>query len=223
MKKVSGHWKMVVNGPSGVPVQKKPTFFHFVGMRVEDFLIYIASKANKENAMGSFKIVGDSLLIDAEGSNYTFRSMGHIMPQMRDDGSVFIDRPQKRYSNPKNLGYNRYCNEETEFTTFKIEGLPSSKGVYIWLIEGEEDLSYIGECVDFRKRFSPTGYGRISPRNCFIGGQSTNCKMNQEVLKKWKEGKVFHLYILETEKHKEIEEVLIRECHPILNKKNNSL
>lgn len=36
--------------------------------------------------------------------------------------------------------------------------------------------SYIGETDNLEKQFRQ-GYGNISPRNCFKGGQSTNYKM----------------------------------------------
>ena len=171
--------------------------------------------------MRKFYFNGDSLVLPTEGESFEFRSIGYIEPQKNDDGSIFIDKPQKRYRNLKGLDYNKHCDENTEFTTFKVERLPPTKGVYVWLIDNEEKLSYIGEGVNLQKRFSSTGYGRISPRNCFVGGQSTNCKMNHEVLVKWKEGKCFHLYISETGDHKEIEKKLIREYQPTLNKKNN--
>lgn len=171
--------------------------------------------------MVKFQITGDYLFLHTDEELLQFRSIGYIEPQKTDDGSIFIDKPQSRYRNLKGLGYNKHCDENTEFTMFKVEGLPSTKGVYVWLIDNETEISYIGECVNFQKRFSSTGYGRISPRNCFVGGQSTNCKMNHEILLKWKEGKNFHLYILETDNHKEIEKKLIKEYQPCLNKKNN--
>lgn len=172
--------------------------------------------------MAAFHVDGNILVLHAEGKTHQFRSIEYIEPQINDDGTIFIDRPQTRYRNFKKLDYNRHCDKDTEFTMFRVEKLPAAKGVYIWLIDNEKELSYIGEGVDLRKRFSSAGYGRISPRNCFVGGQSTNCKMNHEVLSKWREGKRFHLYILETEDHKEIEKDLIAEYHPKLNKKNNS-
>ena len=43
-------------------------------------------------------------------------------------------------------------------------------------------IIYIGETAGLRQRFN-MGYGNISPRNCYVGGQSTNCKMNKIVPK----------------------------------------
>lgn len=171
--------------------------------------------------MSDFQIDGDILILDAGNETFRFHSMGYIEPLKTENGLIVVDKPQRRYRNLKGLDYNKHCDADTEFTEFRVEGLPSSKGVYVWLIDNEKELSYIGEGVNLRKRFSSTGYGKISPRNCFVGGQSTNCKMNHEVLEKWNEGKCFHLYILETERHKGIEKKLIMKYHPELNVKNN--
>lgn len=175
----------------------------------------------KECTEFNFYVEQDELILDIGEKKLGFRSMGYIEPIKNADGEVFVDKPQLRYRKNKNLGYNKNCDDNTEFTAFKVEGIPESKGVYIWYIDNGRSLSYIGEGVNLKKRFSFTGYGKISPRNCFVGGQSTNCKMNHEVLKMWKEGKVFHLYIFETEDHKDLEKKLIKMYHPELNKKDN--
>ena len=39
------------------------------------------------------------------------------------------------------------------------------------------DLRYVGECANLSARFN-VGYGNISPKNCFSGGQETNCRLN---------------------------------------------
>ena len=35
----------------------------------------------------------------------------------------------------------------------------------------------MGECANLSVRFN-AGYGNISPKNCFKGGQETNCRLN---------------------------------------------
>lgn len=53
-------------------------------------------------------------------------------------------------------------------------------GVYLFVVEDE--VKYLGKTTQtFKKRFGGTGYGSISPRNCFVGGQSTNCKLNAKM------------------------------------------
>ena len=58
-------------------------------------------------------------------------------------------------------------------------------------------LAYIGECQDFSQRFN-TGYGQISPKNCFKGGQETNCRINQLILKCAESGWSVDAYFIET-------------------------
>lgn len=74
--------------------------------------------------------------------------------------------------------------ENIEFCEFKLENLSNSEnlfsGVYLWVVDNE--IKYVGETIDMKKRFN-NGYGHISPRNIFKGGQSTNCKMNKFALK----------------------------------------
>lgn len=64
------------------------------------------------------------------------------------------------------------------------------KGIYIFVVN--DKVKYLGRCLNtFRKRISG-GYGHISPRNCFKGGQPTNCHINSELNKAFeKRAKVF--------------------------------
>ena len=91
-------------------------------------------------------------------------------------------------------------------------------GVYLW-VSGEE-IIYIGETRDFAKRFN-MGYGNISPRNCFKGGQNTNCKMNKIVMKYYEKHVPINLYFLETNEHKKVERELLDHINTKFNKKNN--
>jgi len=36
--------------------------------------------------------------------------------------------------------------------------------------------------INLAERFGPLGYGSIQPKNCYVGGQSTNCKINHNLL-----------------------------------------
>ena len=158
--------------------------------------------------MEGYKIEGNFLILKTRDESLRFTSAGYIEPKRNEDGSVVTDRPHERYNNKKGLPLNKHCKKKTEFTAFKMDSLPTGCGVYVWLVDGNPKLSYIGEAKNLRKRFS-SGYGKISPRNCFEKGQPTNCKMNQNVLSLWRKGKLFHIYFLETEKHKEIERKLL--------------
>lgn len=50
------------------------------------------------------------------------------------------------------------------------------KGIYIFIVNGI--VKYVGRCQDNFKTRITQGYGHISPRNCYKGGQLTNCHVN---------------------------------------------
>ena len=52
-------------------------------------------------------------------------------------------------------------------------------GVYLLAVKNR--AAYVGKCQSLSERWSK-GYGSIQPRNCFVGGQSTNCKVNATIL-----------------------------------------
>ena len=91
-------------------------------------------------------------------------------------------------------------------------------GVYLWVVNGE--VIYIGETANLRTRFN-TGYGIINPRNCFFGGQSTNCKMNKVAMRFFEEGTLINLYFLETFDYKRIELELLCSVKTKYNIKDN--
>ena len=65
---------------------------------------------------------------------------------------------------------------DQKFCKFKLTSHLSCKGLYAWVVKG--DVQYIGRCLDSFKKRVNGGYGSISPKNCFIDGQSTNCHLN---------------------------------------------
>lgn len=126
--------------------------------------------------------------------------------------------PQQRYKNTKDYPLIAGITYDTPFCEFKPD-LPSARGVYLWAVDGE--IIYIGEAVDLRKRFH-SGYGIISLRNCFSGGQITNIKMNRVALNTIKNlGKTIEIYILMTEDHKRLEKQLLQRIPTQYNQRNN--
>lgn len=63
---------------------------------------------------------------------------------------------------------------------------------------------YVGECKNLTARFN-TGYGQISPRNCFVGGQETNCRINKLILSEAVQGHGVRLWFMQTAAYKTIE------------------
>jgi hypothetical protein len=76
---------------------------------------------------------------------------------------------------------NKYGDEE--FCNFSIPVLDSTKakGIYCFMVGNL--IKYIGRSHDpFFKRVNQ-GYGHISPKNCYLDGQSTNCRINSIIAK----------------------------------------
>ena len=85
---------------------------------------------------------------------------------------------QDRYDNRAKHPLNK--NGRGPFCRLELPKLPDSPGVYA--ITLNDVVVYVGECQNLSERYGPRGYGIIHPRNCFAGGQSTNCKVNSKIL-----------------------------------------
>ncbi len=131
------------------------------------------------------------------------------------DGTLSYE-PQSRYKNAGTMPLHEYG--EGAFCRFKLKNAKDVSGVYAWVIDDE--VVYIGEATNFRKRFN-MGYGVISPRNCYIGGQITNCKMNKVVWKEYEKSNRIQIYFYETPHYKEVEEELLLSITTKYNVKNN--
>lgn len=132
-----------------------------------------------------------------------FRFVCVIAPEEDVDGTIRQFMPQERYENDKRLSLNRYG--KGPYCKFKIPGEWKQSGVYAIVVDGA--VKYIGECVNLASRYN-AGYGNISPRNCFVGGQETNCRINHLVLSEGLRLKTVSLWFYATNKYKDIEERL---------------
>ena len=126
-----------------------------------------------------------------------------------------------KLKNKNDSFYKKFLNKygDLEYSAFYLADKDhyNLKGVYFYYLNNE--LKYIGRCRDNMKKRVNAGYGRISPKKCFIDGQSTNCKVNSLITKN-KSSIVLKLIslddILEIEK---LESRLILECEPEWNNK----
>jgi len=131
---------------------------------------------------------------------YTFRFVCNIEPERDADGTVRKLTPQDRYDNSAGLRLNKYGNGP--FCKFKIPWTIRSSGVYAFV--ANDQVQYVGECENLSSRFN-MGYGNISPRNCFVGGQETNCRINSLVLETVSAGLNVALRFYETDDYKKVE------------------
>lgn len=154
---------------------------------------------------------------------FVFEFVDNIEPK-RDQNGIVEYAPQSRYKNIKHLHLNG--SGEGSFCKFSIKNASPESGVYLWVVdrpvaENEYNIIYIGEAVNFKKRFN-TGYGNISPKNCYEGGQPTNCKMNKVALEESKKkGHTISIYFYATPNHKAVEKILLSKINTPYNVKDN--
>ena len=123
-------------------------------------------------------------------AHYKFNLVGPIRLERDTRGEVIEHFPQSRFDNVSNLPLNKYG--AGPFCRFQVARGWHVSGVYVLTI-GEKPL-YIGECENLDRRWGPNGYGNISPRNCFKGGQETNCRINNLICVGAKSGAEFKLW-----------------------------
>jgi hypothetical protein len=119
-----------------------------------------------------------------------FVHVGAIEPERDAAGTVREFMPQERYV--KGAGKRLNPHGAGPFCRIRVPGAPLVAGVYVLLADGEP--VYVGICRNLAGRWGSTGYGSIQPINCFVGGQSTNCKINNRILTGVKAGTAFDLY-----------------------------
>jgi len=140
---------------------------------------------------------------------FPFQEIGQLDPVRNHDGSVRIERMianMEKYMDLHAYGDGPFCR-------FKIPPIHQA-GVYAMTVDGK--LNYIGRTLDLATRFNQ-GYGRISPRNIFKGGQVTNCRINHLIFQAVQEGKVVRLHFLPTEDYVQVESALIADYRPVWN------
>lgn len=144
-----------------------------------------------------------------------FEFVGPISPD-RNDLGVAEKHPQDRYTKSV-LPLNKYG--AGPFCSFKVAKGYRKAGVY--LIQVDKIIVYVGECQNLAARYG-SGYGVISPRNCFKGGQETNCRINNLIFAAAQKGAVLNLWFREVEGGKAerlaIEHRLVSALRPAWNR-----
>lgn len=144
-------------------------------------------------------------------NNHIFNHVCKIDIARNIDGTIKEFHPEKKYENK--YEFNKYG--MGPFCRFSIPvKWAGAMGVYAVVFDNE--LVYIGQCVDLAKRYNQ-GYGQIQPRNCFIGGQSTNCKINKLILNAIQNKVEVNLFFNETNRYDQVESELIDIYNPIHN------
>jgi hypothetical protein len=135
---------------------------------------------------------------------FEFQFVCYLEPEIGSEGAAVPLMPQHRYANAKNLPINPYG--VGPFCKFRIPRHFNTRGVYALVVEGS--IKYIGECINLSSRYN-SGYGNISPRNCFKGGQETNCRLNARIYAEALCGRRVELWFHATGEHKRLENHLL--------------
>lgn len=136
--------------------------------------------------------------------NFLDLPIGEFLYQLKSSNDTFYQKFLNPYGD---LTYSNFCLKNKEDYDLK--------GVYFYYVKDE--LKYIGRCKDSMKKRVNVGYGKISAKNCFKDGQSTNCKINNLVTQ-YKDDVVLKILVLEDdEKIKKMEVELINKHKPKWN------
>lgn len=147
--------------------------------------------------------------------NYSFSFIQELEPGRNMFGEIKQFLPQALYNDKNKLNLHSYG--QGPFCKFSTSSCGNVSGVYA--LFDSKDLLYIGQTVNLLQRFN-SGYGNISPRNCYTGGQSTNCKINNLILNKYLDGERIFLYFYEIENYDMVENRLLIVLNPPFNGKS---
>jgi hypothetical protein len=149
----------------------------------------------------------------AKIEGFQFQFIQNLNPECDNTGQIKQFMPQLRYAKSSTSQLNPYG--KGPFCKFAISSKwANQSGVYVLLCD--EELLYIGECINLHNRFN-SGYGNISPANCYQGRQHTNCKINTMILKHYLNGQEVSLYFHKTNNYKSLENALKFKLDPPFN------
>jgi hypothetical protein len=142
--------------------------------------------------------------VNAEYKKYLDTPVGEFLAELKKQGNMFYQKFLKLHG-------------DEEYSTFKITdtSILDKKGLYLYYCGTK--LKYIGRCLNsFKKRINQ-GYGKISPTNCYLYGQSTNCHINSLVTKNKRQIKLYILPLTNKAEITSLEKCLIDEEKPDWN------
>jgi hypothetical protein len=152
-------------------------------------------------------------VLHREFGRWTFIHVGSIEPDRSPDGSLVEFTPHARYAKASTTALNAHG--AGPFCRFVVRDAPRRAGVYVLTLDDE--LRYVGKAQDLAQRWGLGGYGSIQPKNCYVGGQSTNCKINAAVLRSVRSGGRLDLWFLDTDDRHNVEADLIFRLRPPWN------
>ena len=151
--------------------------------------------------------------MDKVVAGLVFQEVGVVDPERDSSGRPVEYLPQARYAKADSTRLNPHG--AGPFCRFSIGKGLRSAGVYLLTVN--DVTLYVGKCENLEKRWGGMGYGGISPKNCYVGGQSTNCKINSRILQLALEGHSVTLWFHPTADTSSVERLLIHSIRPPWN------
>ena len=176
--------------------------------------VLVSNNRQKAHNRHTAKTKDNSLIIAVDFDKFLFKRVYRIRPLVDSKGKIAIYYPQHQYNNIKKLPLHSYG--MGPFCRFRISSNQDMFGVYAITIDSK--VVYFGKCENLARRFN-NGYGVIHPRNCHVGGQVTNCRINKKILEAFNGGSSVELYFHGTMFPESLEQKLIKEYAPQWNLK----
>ena len=123
--------------------------------------------------------------------------------------------------NENNQDYKLYLNKygDLKYCEFKLTEYITDKGLYCYVVNNK--IQYIGRSKKtFKERINE--YGKITPYNCLIDGQATNCKVNAIINSLNTESVLIGFYVMNSSTDSEISS-LEKKIIKYLNDNGNQL
>jgi len=152
-------------------------------------------------------------MLQRQFGQWNFMRVATIDPVRTQASTVLEFMPQARYAKATTTALNPHG--AGPFCRFVVSDAPHQGGVYV--LTADDHVMYIGKAQNLAQRWGPSGYGTIQPKNCYQGGQSTNCKINAAVLRMTKAGQRLDLFFLDSDDRHAIEARLVADLHPPWN------
>ena len=141
---------------------------------------------------GLCRVSTDELTSAITCSGRVFSLVGSLAVERDATGAPLQFMPQADYANLKRKALNPHG--AGAFCRFRLPGATTAPGVYV--VTQDRTPVYVGIAENLARRWGPMGYGSISPVNCYVGGQSTNCKINSRVLAGTLAGQTYEVWFL---------------------------
>jgi hypothetical protein len=148
---------------------------------------------------------------------YEFLHASAIDFRRSQAGSPVLDVPSSRYNNTQNLPLHEFGAGPFVFLQLTPRP-PQVPGVYAVVMDRSQ-IMYVGQAESNMWARWRSGAARISPKNCFQGGQSTNCYLNIQIHQSIAAKRSLDLYVLATSDYDAIENDLIDRLQPPWNRR----